>query len=485
MNAPRTPSEPRPGLLPYWLRSLDAAAVLLLGLAVWQVLTGGARGGILRFVVPPDTSAGLLFYAAGAVLLVRHLARPAPSTFARLRQRWRRTGDSPVWGPVWRAFLATRLTVLVVGFFAVATIGVAPHPGFQVSGDILTNLPARFDAGWYGGIARNGYDWEGTFDRQSSIAFFPALPMLMRVVGIPLGSSDRERPVEIRLARILWGGVLISLTAFLFALWYLMKLGTLWIGADRSASAIWLLACYPFAFAFSAPYTESLSLLAGVATVFHFLRRDWKIATIWGLLAGLARPNGFFLALPLGLIALQQVWHARRDGDLAWRRRGLASLTVACAPLLGMLIFTVYLYALTDVWFAWRYSHAAWGRSFAGLAPFQAAWTSLATHGLMGVAQRTPFDLLNALGVVFAVVMIWPVYRAVGWAWAAYVLLSLAAPLLVGGVLSLGRLTSTLFPIFLALAVVLPPRSVPGWAIAFAMLQGLCAALFFTWRQLY
>jgi hypothetical protein len=49
----------------------------------------------------------------------------------------------------------------------------------------------------------------------------------------------------------------------------------------------------------------------------------------------------------------------------------------------------------------------------------------------------------------------------------------------------MGRLTSTLFPLFLALAAILPSRAVPSWAAAFGVLQGLGAALFFTWRELF
>jgi hypothetical protein len=49
----------------------------------------------------------------------------------------------------------------------------------------------------------------------------------------------------------------------------------------------------------------------------------------------------------------------------------------------------------------------------------------------------------------------------------------------------MGRLTSTLFPLFLSLAAVVPPRSVLAWAAGFGIGQGLCAALFFTWRELF
>jgi hypothetical protein len=66
-----------------------------------------------------------------------------------------------------------------------------------------------------------------------------------------------------------------------------------------------------------------------------------------------------------------------------------------------------------------------------------------------------------------------------------FVLVNLVPPMLAGGVLSMGRLTSTLFPLFLAVAVTIPPRAVPALVTAFAIGQGLAAALFFTWRPLF
>jgi hypothetical protein len=46
-------------------------------------------------------------------------------------------------------------------------------------------------------------------------------------------------------------------------------------------------------------------------------------------------------------------------------------------------------------------------------------------------------------------------------------------------------LTSTLFPVFAALAMALPPERRTGWVLFFALGQGLIAALFFTWRPVY
>ena len=49
----------------------------------------------------------------------------------------------------------------------------------------------------------------------------------------------------------------------------------------------------------------------------------------------------------------------------------------------------------------------------------------------------------------------------------------------------MGRLASTLFPLFLAAAVALPIGFLAGLTASFAVLQGLLAALFYTWRGVY
>jgi hypothetical protein len=482
---PETPPLARqPVRVPWWLRLADAAAAVLAVLALWQMLTGGARGGLLDYVVPA-ASAWPLVFALGSVLLVRHLARPSPTAFSRLRDGLRRTSDSPTWGPVCRAFVGTRLMVFVVAFFAVAAIGHQPKPGFLVSHDLLVNLPARYDAGWYGRIAQHGYRWRGGLDRESPMAFFPAMPLLMRGAGHLLGAQDRAEPGAIRLARVLWGGVAISLTAFLFALYYLVKLSIPLVGEERAANAVLLLACYPFAFAFNAPYTESLFLLATVASAYHFHRGQWAVAAGWGLLTGLTRPNGFVLAVPLALIAMHRSWLARRAGDPSWARAAVGPMAAALMPVAGMMLFTTYLFSVTGVWFAWSRSHAAWGRTFQGIEPLIGSGQELARQGLVNYAVLEPFSTLNASALIFALLMIWPVQRTLGVPWAAYVALTLVPPVLAGGVLSMGRLTSTLFPLFLALSAIISSRAVPAWAAAFAVLQGLCVALFFTWRQLY
>jgi hypothetical protein len=42
-----------------------------------------------------------------------------------------------------------------------------------------------------------------------------------------------------------------------------------------------------------------------------------------------------------------------------------------------------------------------------------------------------------------------------------------------------------LFPVFLALAAIVPPRAIPPLVTACAIGEGLVAVLFFTWRPLF
>ena len=480
-ETPETPVAP-----PRWVRAADGASVLLLCIAAWILVTGGSRHILLGLVI--SLRSPLLFlYAAASILILRHLLAPTPSAWALLRRISAAWMARPGMAAATRAFVATRMAVLAAGFFGIIALGLAPTPGFTLSRNPFVNMPARFDAGWYGDIALDGYHWDNQFQRQRNIAFFPALPMLMRSVSAVLGAADRTAPWERRMLRALWSGVLVSLVAFFWALRYLVRVGEDFLGPERAASAALLLAAYPFSLFYSVPYTESLFLLGAVGAFYHFRREQWVAASLLGLLAGLSRPNGCFMSVPLGILALQHAWGMARAGGLDAKTAGAAAvrLAVAAMPGIGMLIFTVYLYSLSGVWFAWARSHEAWGRTFHGVAPLVTAIGGLFDEPLIDAVARNPFNTLNTLGLLFALALLVPVFRRLGTGWGVFVIVNIAPPLVTGGVLSMGRLTSTLFPLFLALAAILPSRGVAPWAAAFGVMQGLCAALFFTWRELF
>ena len=470
--------------LPLWARALDASAVVALLLGVFVLVFGKFS---VQFSLTPVRfrSWPEILFVAGALAAVRHAAFPAHPVHRRIADGSRAWTARP---PVNAAgvALASRLAVLFAGYVAVAAIGVVRSEGaFKVSSDTLVDLPARFDAGWYGGIALDGYAFAGQFAKQQNLAFFPALPMAMRAAGYPMGAYGPGMPHDSRMARVLWGGVILSILAFAWAGAYLWRLARDTIGEARAADAVALLAAYPFAIYYSVPYSESLFLLASIAAVHHFRRGEWIKAAAWGLLVGLARPNGCFLSVVLACFLAERLWRDRAVATVFSQAQVIRSVLAAAAPGLGMLAYSIYVHQITGEFFGWARLHEAWGRSYQGLAPVELALGRFGEDGLLHAIGRSPFDALNIMGLLFALVLVWPVFRRLGPAMALLIAINLVPPLLAGGILSMGRLTATLFPAFLALAAIAPPRIVTSLITAFAVGQGLAAALFFTWRPLF
>jgi Mannosyltransferase (PIG-V) len=462
----------------WFLRVADALALLLLAAALWTFFAGSGRG--VLFGMPYSLTFVHAAFAAALVLTVRHASRPQPSLLARVRGWSHRIRDAENLRIAAVAF-TTRPLILFVGYLAVVTIGVSPEAaGLRSSRDPLSDLPFRYDAGWYGGIAVNGYDREIRTNSQRNSAFFPAYPLLMRTVGASFGMYGAGLPGDARMVRALWAGVAISLGAFFLAMWYFVKLSREMLGDAQASVPPALLAAYPFAVFFSAPYTESLFLLGTIAAVYHFRRGEGMRSAVWGLLVGLTRPNGCFLSAALAVAALAD-WRKTPSHD---RRQLIRSLIAVAAPAVGMLAFTTYLWQVTGIWFAWRESHIAWGRTFQGVGPIIDAMSYIESQGLLRAAAARPIDTLDAMSLVFAGAMVIPVVRHVGVAWAVFVLINIVPPLVAGGLMSMGRITSTLFPMYIALAAVIPMRTVPAWTTGFALLQGLVAVLFFTWRHM-
>ncbi len=418
-------------------------------------------------------------FVAAALAAIRHAAIPRPTWLASVRH-WRAGLERhPALADALAVTLLTRLPIVLVGVLATSTIGPPTGNLTEATRDPMRGLAARWDAQWYAGIAAHGYQWQHSFDPQQNLAFFPAYPLLIRGLGAVTGAFADGVPEDRQIARLTWCGLVIALVAFLGAAWYFGRLARELTDGPRARAALWLLAAYPFALFYSAAYTESLFLLAALGTWFHFRRNDHAATVGWGLLAGLTRPNGCFLSIPLGLLALGvRDAGGQRAPAPSWRR-----LVLAAMPGIGMLLFTVYVHQLTGIWFAWAKTHAAWGR-VVGEAPPLAAFTGFSAGGLAAFASDHPYDLLNGLGLLFAVGLLAAVWR-LSPAWAAFVLVGVAVPLSAGGLLSMGRLTSTLFPLFLAAALAVPLGLAAALTTSFAVLQGLLAALFYTWRGVY
>jgi hypothetical protein len=474
---------------PQWARIVDVLCVLLVVLAVIVAEWGGFRmriGGV-RIAL---TSAYRLIGAAVLLAAVRHLFARGTPIYRDLPLRIRHAWSAPAVRVARLAFVGTRPAILFIGYFAVITFGHSNgRPPMRYSVNELLNLQGRWDATWYLNVAVDGYRYApGDPTAQQNIVFFPALPVATRIVGRLFGGASTA---------FLMGGTLIVFAAFFWALIYAYRLARELLPDDDSARwAIWLIAGYPFALFYSALYTESLFLLGALGAFYHFRRQEFLKAAVWGLLVGLTRPNGCFLSVPLALMAVGP-WLPRalvggppaaleRDPSRRHMPTLVAALASASAPGIGVLLYSAFIWQLTGDPLAWAEGHAAWGRQYSGLLPLATKYYGyMAESGPYVFTVALPFDTLNALGAVFVLVTAIPVWRRFGLPYAVFILVNILPPLAAGGFLSTGRLSAVLFPAFFWFATVVPVRHRQAWLGSFMAIQGLNAALFYTWRELF
>jgi hypothetical protein len=370
------------------------------------------------------------------------------------------------------AVLGTRLPVLLLGAIAAAIVGTVPPPAaeaiWRISSHEVANLLARWDSFFYYTIATDGYSWNAAVFRHYNVVFFPLYPLLMRWGGAALGGHP------------MLAGLVISLTAFAGALVLLYRLALLELGEDYAWRVILLISTFPYALYFSAVYTESLFLLLSVGAFYAMRRGRPGWTALCGFAAGLTRPNGFWLALPLALLA---VWPPRRDESGASPRppvRLRLSLLVACAPVLGVTIFSSYLQLRFGDALAWVHGQAAWG------VPLMLRAGAPDPGKLPGEPLIKPIEVITWIGniatFVGAVCAIRPISKRLGPAYGVWIAVNIFPPVVAHLFMSLGRFTSVLFPFFFWLAIRIPRDRLMRVAGVFAACQAVLAIWFFLWR---
>jgi len=242
----------------------------------------------------------------------------------------------------------------------------------------LVGVWQHWDACWYSKIAAYGYEG-GT----SSTNFFPLLPFLMRAVSFFVGG-------DIALA-----GLVVNAVAFVLGLTGLRQLVHEDVDGATADRAVLYVAVFPVAFFFFAPFTEAVFFAAAVWAVVGARRRYWELAALASLLAGLTRPQGLLLVLPIGweaAVALRDRWRAGRPGA---RRLGWTDLKPVVALVIPAVAYGSYV-AFTAVVLHQPYfdSHATWAATGAHLP-----WDAIGQAWDWAFQHHDPFTLLNVLAL--------------------------------------------------------------------------------------
>ena len=262
--------------------------------------------------------------------------------------------DARALGWVTGLFLLSRL--LVVAMAALSRVVMVQGP-FPSNGRSWVERFYAWDSVWYYLIAEQGYTYDP--HQESSVAFYPLLPALMRAAGW-LGMDRRLAGYAISLAA-LYGACLL--------LWRLAARETRSATvADRAV--LFLLFC-PGSMWFGMIYTESLFLLTLLGCLLSARRGRWLTAGLWGLLSALTRTPGLLLAGFLFVEAGQQ-WVARRAlrsptprgrwwQAARWPWKWRAALAMA-GPVVGHASYLLFLQIRFGDWRAQQKTMAAgWG----------------------------------------------------------------------------------------------------------------------------
>jgi len=378
------------------------------------------------------------------------------------------------WAFVLAVFVSSRIFFLGVGTFAVMML-----PNLEPASPLWSPVGiwkywANWDGGWYVTIATEGYG------SPQSTAFFPFYPLIV-YVGTFLGIGPAL------------SGVLVSLVATLFALYFLYRIAEKYWDLKVARTAVLTFAFFPTAFFLNAVYTEALFVALSAGAVWAaYVRRDLLLAGVLGALAAATRNYGLLLLIPLGY-----EWLFNRE-EFGWG--GLWKIAVVPTGLVGYMIFLQgrfedplsFYYQQGSMW---RRALTAWPRTM------ENAWVTAGEglHYFLDPAtlflerSRDPSYLASnttnfAFFVLLLVLLVVGLFTSLPlglWTYAFFVMfLPVLTPIQSFPLVSLPRFMLSAFPLFLVFGYLLSRSRLAlyVWLILSASIGAALTSMFVTWR---
>ncbi len=333
-----------------------------------------------------------------------------------------------------------------------ATLAVAPltRPSIlsQPTRWPLWHTWLRWDAVYYAQIAAHGY---AAAQAQTTPAFFPLFPLLMRVTQ-PFTGGD-----------LALAGLLDANIAWLVALWQLYLFTAETLGHPAARGAVFALSVFPAALFGFVAYPEALYLALAIAALRAMRGKHWWLAALLGMLAALTRQSGLLLVLP---------WLWEYGAQIRWRwRRVRPDLLLALAIPAGTALFALVLWRAVGDPLAFLHAQRSWHRGWAW--PWQTIWwgaQALTTQPMRYFTWRAWQEFLTVLAMIglagVTLFFVWsppPSWREQGHelpvSAACYVVpllaLFLAQPANDWPLLSQSRFALELFPLFVTLGAII------------------------------
>ena len=375
------------------------------------------------------------------------------------------------------------MTLVTTALATITYSAFGPTPGHDyLDGPGWLDAWFQGDSGWYYRIADEGYSYVPGV--QSSIAFFPAYPLLVRATGGVLGGDFSTAAGLVTLLSA--AGVVV-----LFADWVRSRV------APRTAvTAVALLLLYPYSFfLYGSGYGDASFLLTVLGSFALLERRHYVLAGLVGAVATAGRPVGIAVAVGLVVRAVEllaQDRAARREpavlvggstsaggpvdppsagrdgpvpfGDLLqavrlvrWRQ---ATLLLSVAGLVSWMVYLGVRFG-DPLAFATVQGAPGWNQDGG-----PRTWLKVPFLGALYYGRWDDVLLVvpQALACLAAVLLLRTVWRRFGWGYLAYTVVSLAIPLIgTKDFMGSGRYVLAAYPVLAAAAVVLTADRRPRW----------------------
>jgi hypothetical protein len=362
-------------------------------------------------------------------------------------------------------FAVTRIGLFLVVYLSLVMLPLEARPEQwrAFPENLLIDGWSRWDSGWYTDIALTGYsDVDSTtigLEGQQKVVFFPGYPIALRAGMVVFGN-------------IHLGGILLSNLTFLAALLLIFHLVKQDFGDEVAERTTILLSVFPFALFFSAVYSESMFLLMA-AGAFYFGRRGiWSLAALCCAVATATRLQGVVLPLGLAVLYLEQINFDRSKirADSLWLLGGFVGIA-------GFFLYLWLRFAYSPVDYI-RLQVQGWGHDRSLIQFFDTLRSLNVERVLKGdfPANNCLHLLITGVSLVMAVYVIRRVRLSYGVWTLASVLLGLSS------IYSFARYAMVLFPLFIALALILHKEAAYRTVLYISvLLLALFAVMFSHW----
>lgn len=348
-------------------------------------------------------------------------------------------------------FLINRILLTMIGYAAWRFLGSITtssldgvwqfsHDGWWlVHNSPLLSVWGHWDSNWYLKIAHSGYLGADRF----GLVFFPLFPLMARIVGTIIGGD------------LYIGGLIVNNVAAVVTLWYLYKFCAERWGRNLAVRAAKYFVIFPTSFYISGFLTESLFVMLSVMIFYYAYRRRWIIAGPLAGLLSISRPVGILIIVPLVLLYLLEHWQVSR------RQRIRELLNLSWIPL-AFGAFIVMQWRLSGEWFVLaKFEELGWHRHF--MSPFSTLGLGLVnfTNRFLLAAGLTPYLVLAF------------VRQKLGGPLLTWGILAML-PALLTGLVGLPRYMVSVFPMYIAIALLTRSRRVDELlTTTFALCQGV------------